>query len=159
MAFGLRAAVAAVALLTAISGSGIAFAQKRGGILRMYSPDSPPTMSILEEATLTSQGPLMGVFNNLVMFDQHVKQDSQKSIVPDLATGWSWNEDGTEVTFPLRQGVRWHDGKPFTAADVVCTWDLLMEKSSEKLRFNPANRSTKTSIKSPLMAITKSRST
>jgi hypothetical protein len=78
MAFGLRAAVAAVALLTAISGSGIAFAQKRGGILRMYSPDSPPTMSILEEATLTSQGPLMGVFNNLVMFDQHVKQDSQK---------------------------------------------------------------------------------
>src|SRR5246127_1649884 len=137
MAFGLRAAVAAVALLTAISGSGTAFAQKRGGILRMYSPDSPPTMSILEEATLTSQGPLMGVFNNLAMFDQHVKQDSQKSIVPDLATGWSWNEDGTEVTFPLRQGVRWHDGKPFTAADVVCTWDLLMEKSSEKLRFNP----------------------
>ena len=136
MAFNLHAA-AAVALLIAISGSGTAFAQKRGGILKMYSPDSPPTMSILEEATLTSQAPLMGVFNNLVMFDQHVKQDSQKSIVPDLATGWSWNEDGTEVTFPLRQGVRWHDGKPFTAADVVCTWDLLMEKSPEKLRFNP----------------------
>jgi ABC-type transport system substrate-binding protein len=41
------------------------------------------------------------------------------------------------VTFPLDQGVRRHDGKPFTAADVVCTWDLLMEKSPEKLRFNP----------------------
>jgi len=137
MAFNLRAAAAAVALLIAISESGTASAQKRGGILTMYSPDSPPTMSILEEATLTSQGPLMGVFNNLVMFDQHVKQDSQKSIVPDLATGWSWNEDGTEVTFPLHQGVKWHDGKRFTAADVVCTWDLLMEKSPEKLRFNP----------------------
>ena len=137
LGFSLRAAAAAVALLIAISGSGTGFAQKRGGILKMYSPDSPPTMSILEEATLTSQAPMMGVFNNLVMFDQHVKQDSLKSIVPDLATGWSWNEDGTEVTFPLRQGVRWHDGKPFTAADVVCTWDLLMEKSQEKLRFNP----------------------
>src|SRR5580704_11273708 len=137
MKLKLGAAVAASALLIAMSGGGTAFAQKRGGILKMYSPDSPPTMSILEEATLTSQAPLMGVFNNLVMFDQHVKQDSQKSIVPDLATGWSWNEDGTEVTFPLRQGVRWHDGKPFTAADVVCTWDLLMEKSPEKLRFNP----------------------
>src|SRR5438309_2615446 len=137
MGLNLRAAAAAVALLIVISGSGTAFAQKRGDILKMYSPDSPPTMSILEEATLTSQAPLMGVFNNLVMFDQHVKQDSLKSIVPDLATGWSWNEDGTEVTFPLRQGVRWHDGKPFTAADVVCTWDLLMEKSQEKLRFNP----------------------
>ena len=45
------------------------------------------------------------IFNNLVMFDQHVKQNSIKSVVPDLATGWSWNEDGTELTFPLRQGV------------------------------------------------------
>ena len=96
MAFHLRAAAALVAWLIAIAGSGAAFAQKHGGILKMYSPDSPPTMSILEEATLSSQAPLMGVFNNLVMFDQHVKQDSQKSIVPDLATGWSWNEDGTE---------------------------------------------------------------
>src|SRR6266567_3199057 len=92
---------------------------------------------VVEEATQASQGPTMGVFNNLVMFDQHVKQNSLASIVPDLATGWTWNEDGTAVTFPLRQGVKWHDGKPFTAADVVCTWDLLMEKASEKLRFNP----------------------
>ena len=133
----LRAAAAASALLIAVTTSGIALAQKRGGTLKMYNPDSPPTMSILEEAPLSSQAPLMGVFNNLVMFDQHVKQDSQQSIVPDLATGWSWNEDRTEVTFPLYQGVKWHDGKPFTASDVVCTWDLLMEKSSEKLRFNP----------------------
>src|SRR5436305_3122177 len=103
----------------------------------MYSPDSPPTMSILEEATLTSQAPMMGVFNNLVMFDQHVKQNSLDSIVPDLATGWSWNEDGTAVTFPLRQGVKWHDGKPFTAKDVQCTWDLLLERSSDRLRGNP----------------------
>ena len=55
----------------------------------------------------------------------------------DLATGWSWNEDGTDLTLPLRQSVRWHDGKPFTAKDVVCTWDLLTGKSSEKLRVNP----------------------
>ena len=62
-----------------------------------------------------AQGPMMGVFNNLVMFDQHVTQNSLASIVPDLATGWSWSEDGTELTLPLRQGVKWHDGKPFTA--------------------------------------------
>src|SRR4029077_1621063 len=36
-----------------------------------------------------------------------------------------------------RQGVKWHDGKPFTAADVKCTWDLVQGKSAERLRVNP----------------------
>ncbi len=108
-----------------------ASAQKTGGILKMYSPDSPASMSIHEEATFVAEGPMMGVFNNLVVFDQQVKQNSLDSIVPDLATAWSWNEDGTELTFPLRQGVAWHDGKPFTAKDVQCTFDLLTGKSSE----------------------------
>ena len=133
----LRSAGAASALLIAVSAGGAASAQKAGGILRMYSPDSPASMSILEEATVFAEGPMMRLFNNLVIFDQHVKQNSLQSIVPDLATGWSWNEDGTELTFPLRQGVKWHDGKPFTAADVKCTWDLISGQSSEKLRVNP----------------------
>ncbi len=41
------------------------------------------------------------------------------------------------LTLPLRQGVKWHDGKPFAAKDVQCTWDRLLEKSSDKLRVNP----------------------
>jgi peptide/nickel transport system substrate-binding protein len=114
-----------------------ASAQKAGGILKMFSPDSPASMSIHEEATFVAEGPMMSVFNNLVLFDQHVKQNSLASIVPDLATGWSWNEDGTDLTLPLRAGVRWHDGKPFTAKDVQCTFDLLTGKASEKLRVNP----------------------
>jgi len=62
-----------------------------------------------------------------------------QSIVPDLATGWSWNEDGTELTFRLREGIRWHDGLPFTARDVQCTWDMLLGKSAAKFRINPRN--------------------
>ena len=57
--------------------------------------------------------------------------------MPDLATSWSWSEDGTELTFKLRQGIKWHDGKPFTAADVKCTYDLLLGKAKDKLRLNP----------------------
>ena len=128
---------AATAIAAILTGGDTALAQKRGGVLKMYNPDSPPTMSMLEEATLGSQAPMMGVFNNLIMYDQHVPQDRLSAIVPDLATGWSWGEDGKELTFPLRQGVKWHDGKPFTAADVKCTWDLIMETGSDKLRFNP----------------------
>jgi peptide/nickel transport system substrate-binding protein len=99
--------------------------------------DSPASMSIHEDATPVSTRPVMAVFNNLVMFDEHVPQNSLASIIPDLSTGWSWNEDGTELTFPLRQGVAWHDGKPFTAKDVKCTWDLVAGKAGEKLRINP----------------------
>ena len=57
--------------------------------------------------------------------------------MPELATDWAWDEDGTKLIFHLRQGVKWHDGKPFTAADVKCTWDLMQGKSAEKLRVNP----------------------
>jgi peptide/nickel transport system substrate-binding protein len=126
-----------IAAVTVIGSSVPAAAQKAGGILKMYDPDSPPTMSILEEATIGSQAPMMGVFNNLLLFDQHAPQNRLDTIQPDLATGFSWNEDGTALTLPLRQGVKWHEGKPFTAADVKCTWDLLMETGSDKLRFNP----------------------
>jgi len=125
------------AVLAVLTLANAALAQKQGGILKMYSPDSPASMSIHEEATVFAEGPMMGVFNNLVMYDQHVPQNSLQSIVPDLATGWSWSDEGTELTFPLREGVTWHDGKPFTARDVACTFDLLTEKSSEKLRVNP----------------------
>src|SRR4029077_3652117 len=133
----LRALAGGGALLTVLAAADTAFAQKQGGILRMYSPDSPASMSIHEEATIFAEGPVMGVFNNLVIYDQHVPQNSLQSIVPDLAIGWSWNEDGTELTMPLREGVRWHDGKPFTAKDVQCTWDMLTGNASEKLRLNP----------------------
>ena len=132
----LGAFVMATPLVVALAAAEPAFAQKAGGILKMYSPDSPASVSIHEEATFVAEGPMMGVFNNLVVFDQHVKQNSLDSIVPDLATGWSWNEDGN-LTLPLRQSVRWHDGKPFTAKDVQCTFDMLTGKSSEKLRVNP----------------------
>jgi peptide/nickel transport system substrate-binding protein len=114
-----------------------AFAQKPGGILRVHAGDSPPSMSMHEEVDAVPARATMGLFNNLVMFDQHAKQNNMQSIVPDLATGWSWSEDGTQLTFPLRQGVKWHDGEPFTAKDVKCTWDLLTGKSSEKLRLDP----------------------
>jgi len=128
---------AAAALSAAMIATGPAAAQKQGGILRAGHFDSPASMSMLEESTLAVNRPMMGVFNNLVIFDQQVTQNSPQSIVPDLAAGWSWNEEGTELTMPLRRGVRWHDGQPFTAKDVKCTWDLLAGTGNDKLRINP----------------------
>src|SRR5215471_10187800 len=84
--------------LVAVASANPAMAQKAGGILRSYSIDSPASMSIHEEVTIYALRPAMGVFNNLVMYDQHVKQNSMQSIVPDLAKSWAWDEDGTRLT-------------------------------------------------------------
>src|SRR5438477_1257032 len=130
------AAGAALALALALS-PGAAVAQKSGGILKVPHGDSPASMSIHEESTIVSEGPMMAVFNNLVMFDQHKAQNSLSTIIPDLAESWAWGEDGKELSFKLRRGVKWHDGKPFTAADVKCTWDLLTGNATEKFRVNP----------------------
>jgi peptide/nickel transport system substrate-binding protein len=62
-----------------------AVAQKSGGILRVPWFDSPPSLSLLEESTVAANRPMMGVFNNLVIYKQDVPQNSMKSIVPDLA--------------------------------------------------------------------------
>jgi ABC-type transport system substrate-binding protein len=105
-------------------------------VLRIYQYDSPASMSIHEEALNSAQNPIMAVFNNLVAFKQDEPQNRLDTIVPDLATKWSWNADMTELTFRLRHGVNWHDGKPFTAADVKCTWDLILGNGKEKLRAN-----------------------
>src|ERR1700747_1938558 len=103
-----------------MSAGGTAAAQRPGGVLRVYHRDSPASMSILEEATNSTEIPMMGVFNNLVLYKQGEPQNSLNSLVPDRATECSWNEEGTALAFRLRGGVRWHDGKPFTATDVKC---------------------------------------
>ena len=128
--------VGAVLALLPLLANTAANAQKQGGTLRIFHRDSPANMSIYEEGTISVVAPIMPVFNNLVLFNQHEKQNRLDNIVPDLADSWSWSEDGKDLTFKLHQSVNWHDGKPFTAADVKCTWDLLQGKAKEKLRLN-----------------------
>lgn len=123
-------------LMAAAVPIGSAWAQKQGGILRISHRDSPASMSIHEEGTISVVLPMMGVFNNLVVFDQHARQNSLEGIVPDLATKWAWSEDGRKLTFELQKGVSWHDGKPFTAADVRCTFELLAGRAEENFKVN-----------------------
>src|SRR5690348_18082066 len=103
------ALTSAIFLLAASS----ALAQKTGGVLKFYHRDSPASGSIHEEATISAVAPFMGVFNNLVLFNQHEKQNRLELIDPELAESWKWNNDFTKLTFQLRQGVKWHDGNPF----------------------------------------------
>ena len=130
------AAVAALSLL-AVSSIALAAEPRQGGIFRIYHRDSPGSASIHEGATYSINVPFMPVFNNLVIYKQGEAQNSMETIVPDLAESWAWSADNKTLTFKLRHGVKWHDGKPFTSADVKCTFDMLMGKSQQKFRQNP----------------------
>jgi ABC-type transport system substrate-binding protein len=131
------AAIGSVFLALLIAGLGDAVAQKQGGTLRVYHRDNPPSASPHEESTVSVTLPFMALFNNLVVFDQNKPLNSFETIVPDLATSWSWDETKTKLTFKLREGVKWHDGKPFTAKDVQCTWHALIGKDQEEFNRNP----------------------
>ena len=61
------------------------------------------------------------VFNGLIKYDKDV------NIVGDLAESWEISRDGLVITFHLRKGVRWHDGRPFTAADVLYTYQVTVD--------------------------------
>ena len=115
-----------------------AAAQKRGGTLRLYHNDNPPSTSLHEESTIASVTPFAAVFNNLVAFDPFKVHESIDTVIPDLAESWSWDPTSTKLTFKLRQGVKWHDGAPFTAKDVQCTWRMIIGKSDvQDFKRNP----------------------
>ena len=64
------------------------------------------------------------------LYDPLVLQDVDGNIVPALAERWEISDDGTEYIFYLRQGVTFHNGEPFTADDVVATWEYGMGEGS-----------------------------
>jgi len=60
------------------------------------------------------------------LFDTLAWKD-EEGVIPWLADDWEASEDGAKWTFKLHEGVKWHDGKPFTAEDVAFTFDYLKE--------------------------------
>ncbi len=136
----MRLALVAASCAAFVTAASPVLAQKSGGTLRISHRDNPPSASIHEESTISVNQPFMAVFNNLVFFDPKEKVNSPDHIVPELGESWSYNPDQTQLTFKLRQGVKWHDGKPFTSADVKCTWDSLAGHAPEDkaiIRKNP----------------------
>ena len=66
------------------------------------------------------------------LYDPLVQLDDQLNIVPSLAESWEVSTDGTEYIFHLRQGVTFHNGDPFTADDVVATWEYGKDATTSK---------------------------
>ena len=99
-----------------------AVAQKRGGVVNWFVYADPSRLDLFTETPLAVQQVTAGVYSGLLQFDP---RDPGK-IVPDLATSYEASNGGKTYTFTLRQGVKWHDGKPFTSADVKATFDRIL---------------------------------
>ncbi|MBL0898968.1 MAG: hypothetical protein IBJ17_09775 [Reyranella sp.] len=93
-----RLAFVAGSLAAFVAVSAPAFAQKQGGTLRVSHRDNPPSASIHEEATISTNMPFMPVFNNLLMFDPKEKINSPDKLVPELAESWSYDPTNTKLT-------------------------------------------------------------
>lgn len=106
-----RKSLAALALACAF-GSAPALSQTAGGTLVMIAQPEPPSLA----PYLSTSGPIglvaPKVYNGLLDYDLDLNP------VPELAESFDISEDGLTVTFNLREGVKWHDGEPFTSADV-----------------------------------------
>ncbi|WP_206238992.1 ABC transporter substrate-binding protein [Novosphingobium terrae] len=93
----------------------------RGTLVIGFNPE-PPTLT----SAGTTAGPTQAVSTKI--FDGLVTFDAQGKPQPQLATRWEQAKDGLSLTFHLRPGVTWHDGKPFTSADVAYSLQEVWKK-------------------------------
>lgn len=99
-----------------------AAAPKQGGTVVVVQSADPGSLN----PAITTGGPIHTVtdqiFNGLVGLDDNLNP------VPELADSWEISEDGKTYTFKLHEGVKWHDGEPFTSADVKFSFEEALLK-------------------------------
>ena len=114
------------------NGSGSGSSVKMGKTLVIESTPLSPMTDTFNPFSLTSTGYLtnaVSLYNEpLFIFNT---LNSAQAPIPMLATGYSWSNGGKTLTLTIRSGVKWNDGKPFSASDVAYTFNLL--KSNPKL--------------------------
>jgi peptide/nickel transport system substrate-binding protein len=132
--------MAAPAIMSALTGSGLATAAeaqelfatpKRGGTLRIGT--QVPAAST-DPITLYNQG---AIFTAQLSLEYLCFPRPDYTLEPKLATSWHATNPKT-WTFHLRKGVKWHNGKPFTADDVVHTMDTLANPKSNSAAYAQA---------------------
>ena len=100
----------------------------QGGTLRMVQ-EAPRSLDPLASDSVYESIPLNQIFDTLVTFDPSL------NIVPSLAGTWTIAKDGRSYTFHLRDDVRFHDGSPFDASDVVFSVKRLLVEGQGSLAF------------------------
>ncbi len=97
---------------------------KRGGTLVVDLPGDPETFNPAARIDDVFWSIAQNVYSRLI------KLNNDQAITGDLAKSWDVSDDGLTITFNLHENVKWHDGTPFTSADVKFTYDSVFEQQS-----------------------------
>lgn len=91
--------------------------------------ETSPTTLVYASGDYTRINPAMDEHGeiNLLLFDGLTAHNGENEVVPALAKSWEFDEASCTYTFHLEEGVRWHDGEPFTAEDVKFTIEAIMD--------------------------------
>src|SRR3989441_4229979 len=95
---------------------------RRGGVLKWGGLANSTLYDLHQTGTIANMGPQAPMYDLLVQVDP-VHWDK---VIPDLAKSWTISEDGLTYTFSLREGVKFHDGAPLTAEDVVASFNHII---------------------------------
>src|SRR5574341_1315969 len=112
-------AASTMARPTAVEG---AETPRKGGILLAILGAEPPSLDPHQESTFANIHLVAPFYSTLLQFDPY----NYPKVIGDLATDWKIAPDGLTYTFKIRQGVRFHDGSPLTAADVKASYDKII---------------------------------
>src|SRR6202045_1182770 len=108
-----------LAVVCGVSAAALAEEPKTGGVVNAVIQPEPPGLMM----GLVQNGPTQMVSGNI--YEGLLRYSPKLEPLPGLAESWNISEDGKIYTFHLRKGVTWHDGKPFTSADVLFSIDFL----------------------------------
>ena len=103
----------------------------KGGTIIWAVHEGMPDFDIHYQGTYIAAQPIGPLYNGLLTFDVY---DNEK-IVGDLAERWEITEDGKQITFALRKGVKFHDGSDFSCADAKYS----LEKLTDPKRATPVS--------------------
>ena len=119
----------ALAVVLASSSATVAQGPARfGGTLVVASASDPGTLN----GAITTASPAHTVADSI--YNGLVQLDAELNPMPDLAERWTVSSDGRTYTFNLVRNARWHDGQPFTSADVKFTYEQVLLKYHARTR-------------------------
>ncbi|MCC7281770.1 MAG: ABC transporter substrate-binding protein [Acetobacteraceae bacterium] len=123
----LRLAAAAPAMALPFGGAGAQQARRGGTLVSLISPEPPTLMLGINQTTPAA---IAGgkIYESLLRYDFDLKP------MPGLARSWTISPDGRTYSFELQQNVKWHDGRPFTADDVVFSADVYLKETHPRSR-------------------------